>query len=108
VEIQEYQNQVTVPVPPHMETYRLARVRAGLTPIISVDRCVLGELITLWRKGVRTGGSCCGHNRLPSMINALTPEDGALMEAMGYVRWPEKPGMWPFTYFAKSVPGKVE
>lgn len=29
---------------------------------VSVDACIVSAIEALWRAGVRTGGSCCGHN----------------------------------------------
>ncbi len=110
VTVQGYQNQQTVPIPAHMAAYRKAREREGLSGDLSIDRCILPELQSLWSKGVRTGGSCCGHNILPSMINALTKEDGHRMQAMGYVLWPSTEttakGCWGWTFYSKTIPGR--
>ena len=99
-----YQNQVTVPVPAHMAHYGLARVRAGLTPLISLDRCLVGEILSLWRKGIRTAGCCCGHNVAPPMINALTEEDGLRMLAMGYEKYPPgRHGEAEWTFYPRTI-----
>lgn len=30
---------------------------------ISIDACIATDVMTAWRRGVRTLGSCCGHGR---------------------------------------------
>jgi hypothetical protein len=98
-----YQNTVTIEIPPHMGDYRSARVAAGLTPLLSIDRCALPEMLALWSKGIHTRGCCCGHNTVPSMVN-VREEDDAKMEALGYVRWPQIPeGCCRQTFFLKTV-----
>lgn len=38
-------------------------------PTIAVDACIAPAIEYLWKQGVRTFGSCCGHNtRPPSVI----------------------------------------
>ena len=81
-----YENQEMVPIPPHMDDYRKARVAAGLSPSVCIDRCILAELEELWALGVRTYGSCCGHNLQPSMVN-VHPSDAEVMWALGYARY---------------------
>ncbi len=53
---------------------------------IWLDACIADEVISLLNSGVRTTGSCCGHNKtIPSIVVAL--ESIPLMEAMGYKHW---------------------
>lgn len=50
---------------------------------IWVDACIADEIIDLLSNGVKTIGSCCGHNKaIPSI--AVSRESVKLMEAMGY------------------------
>ena len=36
---------------------------------VCIDACIANTISTLWNKGIRTGGSCCGHNHdNPSVI----------------------------------------
>ena len=36
---------------------------------VSIDDCIADTILFLWNKGIRTTGSCCGHNRdNPSVI----------------------------------------
>lgn len=30
--------------------------------LVGVDKCIANEVIALWRAGIWTKGSCCGHN----------------------------------------------
>lgn len=52
---------------------------------ITVDKCIVNEIKYLWELGIKTAGSCCGHNLGAPMINPLNDEDGARMSNMGYV-----------------------
>lgn len=103
VKIQEYQNQETVDIPPHMGSYRKARREAGLTEKISIDRCILPEIQDLWRVGIHTLGSCCGHNVAYPMINVRKEDDARMLE-MGYIRWPVPKEWCRETFFPKTIP----
>lgn len=50
---------------------------------VRVDACLVNEIEELWKKGIRTMGSCCGHGRHLGMIQVL-PEDTKKMVALGY------------------------
>ena len=102
VEIGSHMASVSLPIPEHMNDYRKARVAEGLSPMISVDACLVVELRLLWARGIRTYGSCCGHNKTRGMIN-VHEDDGPAMIAMGYDQWPEEDGRWHATFFPKSV-----
>lgn len=79
-----YAQMITLPIPPHMQSYREAREEAGLTPLISIDPCIVDEIQELWSKGIVTYGSCCGHNLFNSMVNVREDQSGLMLE-MGYV-----------------------
>lgn len=50
---------------------------------VYVDACIADEVIELLSKGVKTVGSCCGHNKtVPSIV--VAPESVHVMEALGY------------------------
>lgn len=103
VEVGSHLAAVPVEIPDHMADYRKARVSDGLSPLICIDACALPEIRQLWSKGIRTYGSCCGHNQHPSMVN-VHEEDSAKMDAMGYKQWPHDQGhTWKATYYLKSV-----
>lgn len=78
-----YRNMITVEIPDHMESYRAARVRGGLTGQVSIDPCIFEEIKDLWSKGIITYGSCCGHNITESMVNVAN-EDVQAMLNMDY------------------------
>lgn len=38
---------------------------------IAIDSCIVGDILTLWKHGVYTLGSCCGHGKdFPSIVLA--------------------------------------
>lgn len=95
---------VELPIPDHMADYRSARVRAGLSPAVSVDACLVPEIVALWRAGIGTTGCCCGHNQgLPGFIGVF-PEHVEVMKALGYRVQPNesRPGaedsFWPKSF----------
>ena len=36
--------------------------------LIAIDRCIFYEILYLWACGIRTLGSCCGHNKISGYI----------------------------------------
>ena len=104
VRVGSHLNSVVVPIPSHMESYSVARVTAGLSSTVGIDRCILEEIQDLWAKGIRTYGSCCGHNHSPSMVNVHADDDVAML-SMGYVRWPDllERQLYPHTFYLKST-----
>lgn len=72
VEIGSYANQVELPTPAHM----LALGSLGcitFRPTTCIDRCIAPLIQALWERGVVTLGCCCGHNKLPGMVNIWQP-----------------------------------
>ena len=60
---------------------------------VSIDKCLIHEVIDLWEKGIKTTGCCCSHGRIEAFIgvaNEFIPR----MKEMGYqVRFnPNRPG----------------
>lgn len=51
---------------------------------ICLDRCIAQEVLDLWSRGVKTGGCCCGHNKVQPFINPLTEQDAIKMAQIGY------------------------
>lgn len=41
--IGSHANEVVLPIPDHMADYRAARIDYGLSPNVSVDRCLVAE-----------------------------------------------------------------
>ena len=65
----------------------------GKVRYIAVDKCLLPEVVSLWEKGIRTTGCCCGHAKQPAFISVIE-SDIPRMKALGYeVRFNEcRPG----------------
>lgn len=56
----------------------------SLNKKIWVDKCIAGEVLDLLDKGIKTVGSCCGHNKtIPSIMVDI--ESVSAMESLGYV-----------------------
>lgn len=51
---------------------------------ISVDTCMVSEILYLWENGIGTYGCCCGHNTQLPMIN-IREEDLEKVKEMGYI-----------------------
>lgn len=84
VEIGSHANTVLLGFYPVMRQYRGARLMAGLSDCgITVDRCIADQVVELWENGVRTYGSCCGHNKAQGFIN-VAPEDYEKALALGF------------------------
>ena len=86
---QEYANTTILPIPAHMSAYRRARTHAGLSGNLCLDRCIVVEIQQLWKRGVVTYGSCCGHHFHPGMFN-VNQDDVERMKAWGYTVQPNR------------------
>lgn len=85
VEMGSFDNQVMLGFYPVMESYRKSRVLQGLGGVgICVDRCIVDQVVELWEAGVKTYGSCCGHNKVQGMIN-VSPDDYEKAIALGFL-----------------------
>ena len=87
---ENYARQILFDIPEHMSNYRDARVKEGLSGKISIDPCIVEEINNLWRLGITTYGSCCGHNKADSFVN-VSDKDIQTMINLGYVQnhWDE-------------------
>ena len=63
-----------------------------------IDNCILDELKDLWRQGILTEASCCGHNKINGSI-IFDELDIRLMKLMGYVEQEN-----PTWFYPKSIP----
>lgn len=71
IEVGSFDNQVEITHP-------------NLSHPIMVDKCIAEEIKDLLDKGIKTIGSCCGHNTtIPSII--VAPESVKQMEKLGYI-----------------------
>jgi len=79
---QEYQRAVPILVPNFIEL-RKNDPEQTRREIVCIDACLVSEIWELWRQGIRTTGSCCGHNQGPAYIGVVD-EDIPKMKALGY------------------------
>ncbi len=82
VKPQEYQRAITVMVPEYIPLYRNDGT-GDLRKTVSIDACLVSEILDLWRKGIRTTGCCCGHNQEPPFIGVMDSHIQE-MKNMGY------------------------
>lgn len=72
IEMGSYDNQIEVKAP-----------EWSSRNTICLDTCIADEVQGLWKKGIITTGSCCGHNKVDPMINVI-PEMHKRMVYLGY------------------------
>lgn len=81
VEFGSYDAAVEVSSPPHLVSSGCYTIR----DTICIDLCILPEVQLLWKAGIRTTGSCCGHGKITGTITTVD-DDWPAMDAMGYQR----------------------
>jgi hypothetical protein len=52
--------------------------------LVSIDKCLIHEVIDLWEKGIKTTGCCCGHGRRELAFIGVAKEFIPRMKEMGY------------------------
>ena len=50
---------------------------------VSIDKCLLPEILSLWELGIKTTGCCCGHGRGLPFIS-VDSDDIDTMKFLGY------------------------
>jgi len=50
---------------------------------VAIDKCLLPEILSLWKQGIKTTGCCCGHGRLEPFIG-VRDEYIDKMKELGY------------------------
>ena len=50
---------------------------------VSIDKCLLPEILELWEMGIKTTGCCCGHGKLEPFIG-VDFDDIQKMKDLGY------------------------
>lgn len=50
---------------------------------VSIDKCLLPEILELWEMGIKTTGCCCGHGRIEPFIG-VDFDDIQKMKDLGY------------------------
>ena len=56
-------------------------------PLLGIERCVAQELSDLWKEGIETVCSCCGHGRDEKAYIRVKAECAEKMEALGYQKF---------------------
>lgn len=65
--------------------------------IIGIDKCIYNEIRDLWKNGIQTIESCCGHNKQPGYIAIkVTVDISNLMSQLGYVKYDHPEGLEGF------------
>lgn len=66
--------------------------------IISIDKCLIPEIHSLWLRGVTTIGCCCGHDGEREPYIQVDQFDSEKMEELGYIRQQPKMGTDGFLF----------
>jgi hypothetical protein len=82
---ENFAQQILCDIPNHMNSYKEARLKAGLSDKLCIDPCIFEEIKYLWSFGIETHGCCCGHNKEESFVN-VHDKDIHTMLRMGYVQ----------------------
>lgn len=72
-----YKNKTVLKIPKELNLYKEVTH-------VTVDTCMVSEILDLWAKGIGTYGCCCGHNKHLPMIN-IREEDLDKVAKLGYV-----------------------
>jgi len=102
-------NTIVLGYYPCMREYRDNRLKAGLLAYgIGIDRCLVEEIVKLWKSEIRTLGCCCGHNKLPGTV-IVNPEDIEKIRLLGYKQYiyPDDPHR-DDTFLTKSYKYSLE
>ena len=51
--------------------------------LVSIDKCLLPEILKLWEMGIKTTGCCCGHGKTQPFIG-VDLDDIQKMKDLGY------------------------
>ena len=95
VEMGSYDNMVDFCPPPH-------HLKSSKS-CISMDRCIVEEIQFLWKLGIVTIESCCGHNLLDACI-LVSQDDIPRMRELGYEHYPNQCDLTRQDgFYAKSV-----
>jgi hypothetical protein len=72
---------------PQWSLERKRRLRAGLSPTVCIDQCIVDAIKHLWSKGIETTGCCCGHNTQRAWVS-VHPSWYVDMFELGYEQRP--------------------
>ena len=59
----------------------------GKAKEVAVDKCLLHEIQSLWERGIKTTGCCCGHGNPNCAFLGVKENHINEMKALGYVVW---------------------
>ena len=76
IEIGSYDNQILVIDSPKWSIKSL-----------SIDTCIIDEILFLWKMGVKTTGCCCGHNKAGSYITIRGEYHLTMIDELEYDSW---------------------
>lgn len=51
---------------------------------VCVDKCLLPEVVSLWERGIKTTGCCCGHGKSDMAFIGVSEENIEKMKELGY------------------------
>lgn len=68
---------------PYLVTDPAEPDRQPFPKTVCVDKCLLPEIVSLWERGIKTTGCCCGHGKQPPFIG-VGEEYIATMKELGY------------------------
>lgn len=51
---------------------------------VSIDKCLLSEILKLWELGIKTTGCCCGHGDSTKAFIGVSDESIPTMKELGY------------------------
>lgn len=54
---------------------------------VAIDKCLLPEILELWKMGIKTTGCCCGHGNSLMAFIGVNFEFISKMKEMGYKVW---------------------
>lgn len=58
--------------------------RKAESKFVSIDKCLLPEILKLWEMGIKTTGCCCGHGKSEMSFIGVKPEYIEKMKLLGY------------------------
>lgn len=79
----KHNNQVVLNIPKSV-TLRYNAPGRKIKKNISIDPCLINEVKSLWSKGIRTTGCCCGHGKKHIGYIGVVEEDIPKMKKLGY------------------------
>jgi len=63
--------------------------------VVAIDGCILGRIKQLWRMGIETKASCCGHGEMPPCV-IVPKEYEERLRSLGFSDWKNKFGAREF------------